>query len=154
MCLCWLSGIGLAALIRTTNTCCAILPAGSASLHRSSFPSLIVVLTLPHILAELFFYFGKFSWLMPLIFLRAFLFGFIYFSIALIYKDASWIAHSLIMFADSIACILWLYFLLNHAEGKHSKSHIDFLFIALLSLIVGIIDYYLLTPFLTTLSAF
>lgn len=142
----WFAGL-LAGVLFTANTdSFADIVMRPVLFSRSSFCSFISILILPYYICVVAFWLSKPLWLVAIIFLRAFIFGFSYFIISFAYQDAGWIARILIMFADSISVVFWLWFLLRHPTVERSKLGIAVLQFSLVSIVVGVVDYYFVSP--------
>lgn len=142
----WLVGMLVGFLFAFGNEASARLVMSPVIFSRSSYFGLISVLILPYIISAFVLLLSRPLWLVPIVFLRAFTFGFVYFIVSFAYQEAGWIARILIMFADSISVVLWLWFILGHPTDKSSKMEITLLLFSLVSIVVGVIDYCFISP--------
>ncbi len=148
---CWSLGIA-----------CGIIGYASAestlfSLMRSSvygtvsIVGLLCISILPFLLSAFAVSISFPSLLYPLCFCKAFLFVFISFGVLRSYSDAGWLVRCLLLFSDNVGIPLLYCFWLRHLPGCQKSSLAESVLFLAFFLVLGCIDYRIISPFLAHL---
>ncbi len=108
----------------------------------------------PFLLSAIAVYFSK-SWLLyPICFFKAFCFGTCATAVAQAFGSAGWLVQPMLLFSDCCTLPLLCLFWLRHVSGQRRLPGAEFLLVASLLLLIGCIDYRLVSPFLAELMNF
>ena len=145
----WVLGILLGCLMGQQ------IPIDGSMMHalmhsRMSIVGGLAVCFLPLLLSAALVWLGRVKFLLPLAFLKAFAFAVISCVILRIFASAGWLIRALFLFSDSVLSFfflrLWFCCLKENSAGEK-----DFLYTAVCSLVVFLIDYFIVAPFTTML---
>lgn len=89
--------------------------------------------------------------LYPLCFCKAFLFIFISFGVLQSYSDAGWLVRCLLLFSDNVGVPLLYCFWLRHLPGCPKSSPAENALFLASFLVLGCVDYRIISPFLAHL---
>ena len=141
----WLFGLILGAcfLIRTsfTSLMCSVY------FLRTSIVSLILSLSIPIFLSYILLRFFNYYYILPLVFVKGFVFCCIYGGVFLIYKNAGWLVSSMMLFSDFFLIIILMIHWFLAAIGKRCSLLFSFLFL----LVIGCFDFFVVSPYLAML---
>lgn len=117
-----------------------------------SIVGLFTVLFLPFLLAA-FAVFISSTWLLfPLCFVRLLSFAYSAKIAILAFGDAGWLVRWLLMFSSAMLLPLFVWFCMRHGDGeKRENLWMDFAICAVLILVIGSLDYHIISPFLVGL---
>lgn len=119
-----------------------------------SISGLLLVLLFPLLLTAAAVFISRPVFLYPVAFLKAFLFAFTGIGLLLSLASSGWLIRCLLMFSDSLLLpFLWLLWL-QIVSGPDRFAMRRFLTVSLLALLTGILDYFLVAPFLAGLLTF
>lgn len=113
-----------------------------------SIVGLIAVLVFPLIISALAVFLSAPLVFLPLAFFKAF--GYTVCSILIVsaFGSAGWLIRGLLLFSDTCMSIALLWFWFRNIEGKRLSSKKDLAVCAIFALLVGCIDYFVVSPFL------
>lgn len=89
--------------------------------------------------------------LYPICFCKAFLFSFVSFGVIHSYEGAGWLIRWLLLFSDTVGVPLLYCFWLRHLPGFQKPSLSENVLFLILFLVLGWIDYRIISPFLACL---
>lgn len=116
---------------------------------RVSIIGLLSAMLLPLLLSAFAVYIGAPAFLLPIVFVKAFLIAWMGAGILSAFGSAGWLIRILLMFGDSLSLpFLWWYWQKATAE-LHSWRHCILVAVCMLS--IGCLDYYVVSPFLVNL---
>lgn len=121
-----------------------------AILKQVSIVGLLYVLVLPLLIAVICVYYSRPAVFYLLIALKAFFSSTCLYWVANAYGSAAWLVQILLLFSATVsnAILLWV----GYKQAHHVFSfHIHCVFIVMIILFIGLIDYLLLSPFTVTL---
>ena len=136
---------GLVCGVLTVATTGATLPGNVLS--RGPFPSLIAILTFPLLLSTLLITINKAILIIPLIFIKAFSFGLTASVLTYTYGSAGWLIRLLTLFSAFLSAVLLLLFIYRNSS-KQDTLYSDSILFALINILIGIADYYIISPIL------
>lgn len=146
----WLLGLVFGIIISSSAGDSVTSMMLTASESRMSIVSLLFVV-LPFLFAALAAYFSK-HWLLPAIcFCRAFLFGFSAHTLSLCYGASAWIVQFFLMFTDFFVLPLYFWFCLKHICCRGVLFKRDLFACIAISVLVWIIDFCFISPYLAML---
>lgn len=120
-------------------------------IERVSIVGMIVSLTFPFIFSYILLNRGYFYLVLPIILLKAFGYMFCFCCYSKIFGTSGWLVRSLLLFSDSIAVFLLLYYCYRYATGNRKGSFQYFRFSILALILSGCLDYYIVSPFIMML---
>lgn len=144
-CFAWFGGLLLGFLTAVINHPLVIFQQNSISLAKPSIISYLSVLFLPYLLGSLISSYLKPIYCFLFVFVRAFLFGFVYFYISCSFGNADWLARILIMFADTASVVFLLQVMLRNLIQKGIRTNSILYYVAPI-LVIGLFDYLFVTP--------
>lgn len=83
--------------------------------------------------------------LFPICFCRAFLFGFVHFSLSFFHGSGGWLLHWLVLFSDSLSLPLLYCFWYRRLLNRQLSIRHGFVLMALVT-VIGTVDFYLIEP--------
>ena len=121
---------------------------GSALLQSTSIVGLLAVLFFPLLCTSFSFYLHWPSFLLGLAFGKSVCFGFSAMLILRVFYSASWLVRILFLFSDFFTNLFLMILWAVYFSGNRENLELDFLvcFIALLA--IGLVDYFVISPFL------
>ena len=122
----------------------------TVSICRLSIICHLLILCVPLVISYVLLRFSMFNSVLLYIFCRSFRFFYCKFSFRLGYEAAGWLLSELIFFADNILSCVLLVFWFTRMPGRGQRNHITLAYIIIL-LLVGIIDYYTISPLVESL---
>lgn len=128
----------------------------SSTMHAALFGSLsisglLAALLLPLLITAFAVYFSKPIWILPLAFLKAFMFAFTATGLMVSFGSAGWLVRLLLMFSDTLVLpILWLVWLLSLESGSDAAFRYCLPAAAFIFLICCF-DFTVVAPFLARL---
>lgn len=143
----WLFGFTSSIFVATS----IISQPSSAVMSRESFISLIAVLTFPLLLSTLLITLNKVVLIIPFVFIKAFSFGFVGSAFTVIYGTAAWLIRSFVLLSTFCNAATFLLYLLRNCYSKRTKLYSDCIVYILVNFIIGIMDYYIISPSLFNL---
>lgn len=116
-----------------------------------SIVGLAVVLILPLLISVVGLYYQKPVVVYAFSSLKAFCSGYLLYAVSVAFGSASWLMRMLLLFSDIgiTIIVLWLVFRHLNGRGRTFKADIALSFFA--AIMIGIMDYLLVTPFLQSL---
>lgn len=116
---------------------------------RASIVGAILILFLPLVISAFALAHSKYWILYPLVFLKAFMFGFSAGCVMLAFGNAGWLVRWLLLFSDSFmnVCLLWFWF----KGGSCDNISRELVHAVLFASIVFCLDYCAVSPFLRML---
>lgn len=123
----------------------------SAAVATVSIPGLLVASALPFLLSAYAVSISE-PWLLLIISAyKAFGFSFCAFAVSLTFGQSGWLVRFLFLFSDHcLIPVLYLYWL-RHISGERTFSFWEAVAVTAVAVLIGCIDYYLISPFLATL---
>lgn len=149
--LAWLCGLilGIVCAFRVAaDICCTI-----HSLARSqvSFFGMLCAAALPLLICAILFWFGRERWVVPVVALKAFSFGFCAQSIFIAYSGAGWLSRWMFMLSSSCSVVLLLLYCYRRPD-KNRDIFVYHLFLYLVIIaVITCIDFYVVYPLSVTL---
>lgn len=134
-----LAGTNISSLMRTASTTCV------------SIAGLLPALLLPFLFTAFAVYISQYWLLIPIAFVKAFLFSYLGATVLLLFQDSGWLVQLLLMFADCLSLpVLWWLWLRLCCDGqrKHLRCYIG-VFVAIAGIVC--LDYQIISPFLVDL---
>lgn len=125
-----------------------------AGTRHVSIVSLLSVVILPFLLSAFVVYFSKFALLLPVCFFKAFVFSGISFIIVRAYGPAGWLFRYLFLFSDCMVMPILYWFWLRYVDGKHRFCGWEAAALVAIGLLIGSVDYRIISPMLARLIEF
>lgn len=120
---------------------------------RLKFSLFLTLLCLPIVLTYLMFRFGNFYFILPIVFAKAFLFASCMIAIRLSYGGAGWLLGGFLMLSDQLVCCillcLWCY-----CACRGENVLLFTLYGVFGAIIIGSVQYYIISPFIDVLIKF
>ena len=134
---------------------CAVCTAKNSTMltvpiRRLSIICHLLILCVPLIISYVLLRFSMFSSVLLYIFCRSFRYFYCKFSLRLGYGAAGWLLSELVFFADNILSCILLAFCLSRTPDRGQRNYIALVCIIIL-LLIGIIDYYTISPLVESL---
>lgn len=120
-------------------------------LDRVSIVAMIVSLISPIVLLYILLNWCNIFFVIPVIYLKAFLYMSCYFSITLSFGSAGWLVRSLVLISDSICVILILFLCYQYITRNSTVFYRSFKISILIMFLIGSLDYYIISPFIMML---
>lgn len=143
----WLLGLfaGLLVALRTVT----IHNTWTQSLQYSdlSVVGFFAMLILPYLLSAILFRVSSWKFVLPLIFLKAFIYSWCATTIVRAFGYSGWLFRFLLLFSDSLTVVLLLWFWIRNCNYDVAGRQRDLLFCLVLTLIIGCIDCSMISPF-------
>lgn len=117
------------------------------SLDRVSFVGLVFTAIIPLVISTAAFRLSLPLLILPIAFMKAFLFSFCASALTLVYADAGWLARWLYIFSDSFIVIFLLWFWVRNITGINESLQKDFAITLFASSLLICIDYFIVSPF-------
>lgn len=147
----WCLGLLLGALAATAASN-VLIPLMRRALHLpASLPGLLISIVLPFLLSAYAVSLSEPWLLLPISALKAFGFAFCSFGVTLTYGTAGWLVRLLFLFSDVCVIPILFFYWLRHIPDASRKSGRELAGCLLLASFVGVIDLYLISPFLAKL---
>lgn len=147
----WCAGLLLGISLSYSADAMLVPVVSAATSDEASFISLLSVLLLPFILSFLAGYLLKIWLLIPIVFIKSFLFSFVAAGFVVTYGSAAWLLCGLVMFADLLALpLLWWFWLQAGSEDKQwvLRSGVA---TGCGIILISCFDFYTVAPFLASL---
>ena len=123
----------------------------AVAFSRVSIVGLFVLLFLPLLLSAAAVYFSIPAMVLPLSFCKGFCMGYCALGILFVFGSASWLVRLLLMFSDCFMILPLSWFWIRHISGCRNMLRRDFLICSAIAIVIGIVDYFLVSPFLVML---
>lgn len=114
---------------------------------RSSIVGLLTVLTVPFLISAILFKLSLPTLGFCIVFIKSLLFSYCSCSLVLAFGEAGWLMRWLLLFSDSCTVVLLLWLWIRNITGQGKKIKSDLLFCCLITVLIGCVDYYILSPF-------
>lgn len=144
----WISGLLCALLYIKQFSFSLMYP---LHIERVSIVGMIVSLILPIILLYILLNRCYFYLILPVIFLKSFNYMCCYLCITYSYGTAGWLVRTLLLFSDTVSVIILLHFCYRFAAGNKIGMTSYFKYTFAVLIIVGCLDYYIISPFILML---
>lgn len=141
------AGIWIAA--QTSTTTSSLMR--SVVNDRSSIVGLLTVLTVPFLVSAVLFKLSLPLLGLFIVFIKSLLFSCCSYGLVLAFGDAGWLVRWLLLFSDSSVIVLLLWFWIRNIAGQGSNFKTDLLFCILITVLIGCVDYYIISPFVAVL---
>ena len=113
---------------------------------------LLAVIFLPFLFSAYAVYFAE-PWLLLIVSIfKAFSFAFCSFGLCLAFGQCSWLVRFLYLFSDVFSIPVLYCFWLRNISGRTRSSRRECIVFGIITLVIGCIDYWLISPFLTSLQ--
>ena len=149
--LCWIFGLfaGYFFIIGHGDSISSLMH--TAVNQRVTIVGLVLTLFFPLIISAMAVHLRSPLVLLVLVFLKAFCFSGCYFAVGIAFKGAGWLVRWLLLFSDSCMVVMLLWLWLEIIAGEvHTFKH-SLITCVISAIIVGCIDYFVISPFLVTL---
>ena len=117
-----------------------------------SIVGLCAVLFLPLLISVLALLFKKRTVIYIYTAIKAYFSGAAIYAVCAAFRYAGWLIRLLLLFSDTVSCVLILFLLIRHIDDIKSSFRRDVLLSFIAVVICGCIDYLLVTPFLMSLA--
>lgn len=153
--LCWFVGL-------VSGACLALLCKDALSLFLRqvvfygdySFSGLLFIRLIPILITILVFFYSRPFLLIPLAFLKAFLFSFIAVSVAFAFGLSAWLISTLLLLCECLTLTVLWFTWLSVLSGAVSYIHREFAFSCVTVVLIFLFDYRYIAPFLSRLMLF
>ena len=119
-----------------------------------SIVGLISVTFLPFLISAFAVYFSHHELLLPVCFCKAFSFACCAITATRVFGSAGWLVRLLLQFTDICTLPLLCWFWIRHARGEHEKLWMDIILCGVLVMVIGVVDYCVIAPYLVSLIDF
>lgn len=143
----WISGLFLGLLISHMADPFSDAWMRSLSYSAVSIVGLLVVTVLPFLLSAFLVFFFSPGLLYPLCFGKAFAFFLVMQSVCAYWDSAGWLVRCLLLFSDSLSCVVLYCFWLRRLDGGRAGLLSDTLMGLTAQLLIFSIDYWIIAPF-------
>ncbi|MBE6976079.1 MAG: hypothetical protein E7439_02640 [Ruminococcaceae bacterium] len=113
---------------------------------------LLATVVLPYLFAAFAVYISKPKLLYLICFVKAFCFAMCGYGICVAYGSAGWLVRWLLQFSDICTVPVLCWFALRHLKGKGRTFRTDAMFYGGIVMLVGYLDFSLISPFLVILT--
>lgn len=114
-------------------------------------PADLLLVLFPFLIGTLAVYSSE-TWMLPVLgFLKVFAFSFVSCTISMVFGDSGWLIRFLLLFSDIFLVPACCVFCLRYFTGNHGLIRREWFIWFLIALIVGCIDFFVVSPFLLTL---
>ena len=150
----WLSGIlcGVLAFLSAGRTLVSLMR--STLLVPVSIVGMLCVTILPFLLSAFAVSLSKPVFLLPICFGKAFLFAFVSIGILQAFGSAGWMFRWILLFSDCVCVPLLYWFWLRHISGVRSLYGGEAALMCALGLLIGSVNFSIISPFLAGLIDF
>ncbi len=139
--------------------CFSSLHISDSTLHlmRSSFSGdvsivwLLFAANLPLVLSYTAIRFRMPVLLLPLIFLKSYTFSLCFSCVAFAFGSAGWLMRVLCLSPDICSTLLLVWFLLNNYHYEQKECSLDFWICVAVNVMIGFIEYFMVSPFTVSL---
>ena len=118
---------------------------------RVSIVAMIVSLVFPIVLSYILLNRCNIYLVLPVIYLKSFLYMSCYFAITLTFGSAGWLVRTLVLFSDSVSVLLLLILCYRYITKNKVALYRFFRIAILILFLIGSLDYYIISPFIMTL---
>ena len=132
------------------------IPFNTFSLMRRSFNSgcfsivgFLLILSLPLLLSVITVAFKNILLMLPVLFIKAFLFSVSWFTLYKAYNSAGWLVCNLMLFPEIVSLFLALFYLFKNIEQKEEDFVTDYLISQIVVIIIGYTDFAVILPIWT-----
>lgn len=147
----WLTGILSGAWISVSAGAPLLSLMRSALNGSVSVVGLLLVTTLPFLLSALAVFLSGPGWLFPLSFGYGFVYAYVSLAVLRSFGSAGWLIRFLLCFSVSAVTPILYFFWLRHVAGDGNNTVSEVFFFLSLAVLIGSIDYSLVSPFLAGL---
>lgn len=124
----------------------------TAASSRVSIVGLMTVLLLPFLISAFAVYTSSPFLLFPVCWLKAFFFSYSAGMISLAFGNAGWLVRWLLLFSSGLSLPLLIWFCMRQGDGTYREDLLrDFTVCAVLILLIGSLDFRVISPFLVKL---
>lgn len=123
----------------------------TVAFNRVSIAGLAAVLVFPLIVSAVAVYMAVPTFILPICFVKAFCYGSSMFGASAAFGSAGWLMRLLLLFSDSCMMVPLLWFWCRHLTGRRDSLKRDLAVCAVFAVFIGIIDYFLVSPYLAEL---
>ncbi len=116
-----------------------------------SIVDLLFLILLPFLITSVVSFTGKTYLLFPLSFFKSFLYALMLSSICIVFGIGGWVVSGLLLLTDSVCYVILLWYWIRHVDGLKVSAISDLLFIFVVSLLVGLLDSFFISPYLANL---
>ena len=116
-----------------------------------SFISLFLNVSLPLLLCAFIVYLDKPGLLLPVVFLRAFIYGYILCAVYVSFRGFGWLVRWMLLFTSSFGCGVLYFYAARHITGLRIFSIGEVLLIEAILALLVFLDYFHVSPFLRQL---
>ena len=113
---------------------------------RLSIVGLLVALVFPFVLSAILLRYLSTLAIVPLVFLKAYLFSWCACGVYFAFGDAGWLVRWFLIFSDSLIVVLLLWYWLSHASGRRDAMKSELFLCITTALLVGCFDYCVISP--------
>ena len=126
----------------------------SISFHAVSIVSLLCVNLFPFLLSAFAVSSSKTVLMLLICFSKAFLFSFVSLGISQTYGSAGWLIRSMLLFSDCLTTPMLYWFWLRHLPENRPYVGWETFGMSALGILIGSVDYRIISPFLASLIEF
>ncbi len=116
-----------------------------------SIVSLLVVILLPFLITAAVSFIEKPYLLLPIAFFKSLSYSLVLVSTWVIYSFAGWLVSGFMLLTDTTVNVLLHWYWIRHINGFRKTARSDLFFAFLVTLVIGIIDLIVISPYLTAL---
>ncbi len=143
----WLLGLSLGAYVASQTTTIHNSWMQSLYYSRLSIIGFLAMLIFPFLLSAILFRMSFWKMVLLLFFVKAFAFSWLASSIILYFDGAGWLLRWLLLFSESIASVLLVWFWTRNRQGRSNRRQNDLLLCLVIALVIGCIDSSVVSPF-------
>ena len=149
----WCAGLILGCVLALLSTPFSVSMMRTIRSTRVSIVGLLAILYLPLFISAFAVYISQIWLLIPICFTKAFSFSFVALGVSLAYPAGSWLLRFFLLFSDCLAipCLYWSWYR-GCENGRRKALQADAL-VSIPLFLIGIADYYCISPFLSNLSS-
>lgn len=119
----------------------------SVAKSRLSIVGLLFTLSLPFFTSAFFLRLSKPMLILAVAFIKAFCFSCCSYSLTVAFGDAGWLVRSLLLFSSSCSTVILLWFWVRNLSCENEAIKADFLLCMIANVLIGCIDYIVVSPF-------
>jgi len=148
---CWVLGLLCGAVVSLSAESSLVPLMHSAACRPVSITSLLCVTILPFLISALAVASSWTALIFPLCFCKAFSFAFVSLGVFQAYGSAGWIVRYLLLFSDCAAVPFLYGFWLRCLSGRHTLCLFDTALMLGICILLGSMDYRIISPYLARL---
>ena len=151
LCFSWVLGLVLGIALGKYTTDDILELVFFSLMDRASVAGVLLSGLLPLTLSFVFLCFSLPQFLLPLVFVKAYGFGFSLCCTSVVFGSAAWLMCAIGLFSDFCGTTILLWFLFYHQDLNHKKLDKRFFLCCVLLIALAVLEYFVISPYLAIL---